>query len=76
MERVHYFLRDPSEPAKVKEEPAEHFITEVLTTEAAQDEMGDWLRRLSLLTDKIVYKPGFIQLFDKAHVKKLFGLGA
>jgi transposase len=31
---------DPSEPARVKGEPAEHFITEILTTEAAQDEMA------------------------------------
>lgn len=31
---------DPSEPAKAKGEPAEHFITEILTTEAAQDEMA------------------------------------
>ena len=31
---------EPSEPAKRKGEPAEHFITEMLTTEAAQDEMA------------------------------------
>jgi hypothetical protein len=31
---------DPEEPAKKKGEPAEHFITEILTTEAAQDEMA------------------------------------
>jgi hypothetical protein len=31
---------DPQEPAKRKGEPAEHFITEMLTTEAAQDEMA------------------------------------
>jgi transposase len=30
---------EPSEPAKIKGEPAEHFLTEILTTEAAQDEM-------------------------------------
>ena len=29
---------EPTEPAKVKGEPAENFITEILTTEAAQDE--------------------------------------
>ena len=29
---------DPQQPAKVKAEPGEHFITEILTTEAAQDE--------------------------------------
>jgi Transposase DDE domain/Transposase domain (DUF772) len=31
---------NPEEPAKRKGEPAEHFITEILTTEAAQDEMA------------------------------------
>jgi transposase len=31
---------DPNEPAKKKGEPTEHFITEILTTEAAQDEMA------------------------------------
>lgn len=31
---------DPQEPVKRKGEPAEHFITEILTTEAAQDEMA------------------------------------
>jgi len=31
---------DPDQPAKTKGEPAEHFITEILTTEAAQDEMA------------------------------------
>jgi transposase len=31
---------DPEEPAKIKAEPGEHFITEILTTEAAQDEMA------------------------------------
>ena len=31
---------DPSQPAKLKAEPGEHFITEILTTEAAQDEMA------------------------------------
>ena len=31
---------DPKEPAKIKAEPGEHFITEVVTTEAAQDEMA------------------------------------
>jgi len=31
---------DPDEPAKVKGEPTEQFITEILTTEAAQDEMA------------------------------------
>lgn len=31
---------DPEEPAKVKGEPTESFITEILTTEAAQDEMA------------------------------------
>ncbi|MGH8684448.1 MAG: transposase, partial [Nitrosospira sp.] len=31
---------DPEEPAKRKGEPAEHFITEIVTTEAAQDEMA------------------------------------
>ncbi len=29
---------DPAQPAKVKAEPGEHFITEILTTEAAQNE--------------------------------------
>jgi hypothetical protein len=31
---------DPNEPAKAKGEPTESFITEILTTEAAQDEMA------------------------------------
>ncbi len=31
---------DPQQPIKKKGEPAEHFITEILTTEAAQDEMA------------------------------------
>jgi transposase len=31
---------DPSAPAKVKGEPTENFITDILTTEAAQDEMA------------------------------------
>src|SRR5437899_3339564 len=31
---------DPEQPAKRKGEPAGHFITEMLTTEAAQDEMA------------------------------------
>lgn len=31
---------EPNEPAKVKGEPTDNFITEILTTEAAQDEMA------------------------------------
>ncbi|MBI2087532.1 MAG: transposase, partial [Deltaproteobacteria bacterium] len=31
---------DPNEPAKVKGEPTDNFITEILTTEAAQGEMA------------------------------------
>lgn len=31
---------DPQQPPKTKAEPGEHFITEILTTEAAQDEMA------------------------------------
>jgi hypothetical protein len=31
---------DPEKPAKAKGEPTENFITEILTTEAAQDEMA------------------------------------
>jgi transposase len=31
---------DPEKPPKTKAEPGEHFITEVVTTEAAQDEMA------------------------------------
>ena len=31
---------DPEEPAKKKGDPTESFITEMLTTEAAQDEMA------------------------------------
>ena len=31
---------DPQQPIKKKSEPAEHFIIEILTTEAAQDEMA------------------------------------
>jgi transposase len=36
---------DPEQPAKIKAEPGEHFITEILTTEAAQDEMAAWRKR-------------------------------
>ena len=31
---------DPEQPIKKKGEPTEHFITEMFTTEAAQDEMA------------------------------------
>jgi len=31
---------DPHQPAKTKAEPSEHFITEILTTEAAQNEVA------------------------------------
>lgn len=37
---------DPSRPAKVKGEAGENFITEVLTTEAAQDEMAGLAKAL------------------------------
>ena len=42
---------DPEEPAKVKAEPGEHFITEILTTEAAQDEMAGLTESLARSRD-------------------------
>ena len=41
---------DPEQPAKKKGEPDEHFITEILTTEAAQDEMAGLTRSLKRRT--------------------------
>jgi transposase len=47
----------PSEPAKVKGEPAEHFITEILTTEAAQDEMAGLAEALKREQEQHEIKP-------------------
>ena len=41
---------DPEQPTKVKAEPAEHFITEIFTTEAAQDEMAGLAEALKRAT--------------------------
>jgi len=38
---------DPEGPTKIKGEPAEHFITEIVTTQAAQDEMSGLAEVLS-----------------------------
>ena len=48
---------EPSEPAKVKGEPAEHFITEILTTEAAQDEMAGLAQALKGQQEQHEIKP-------------------
>ena len=37
---------EPERQAKVKGEPGEHFITEIITTEAAQDEMAGFIEAL------------------------------
>jgi hypothetical protein len=42
---------DPSQPAKMKAELGEHFITEILTTEAAQDEMAGLTESLKRLQE-------------------------
>jgi hypothetical protein len=41
---------DPEEPAKKKSEPTESFITEILTTEAAEDEMAGLAQALKTRT--------------------------
>ena len=48
---------DPEEPAKKKGEPAEHFITEILTTEAAQDEMAGMAEALKREQEHHEIKP-------------------
>ena len=48
---------DPSHPAKVKAEPGEHFITEILTTEAAQDEMAGLTEALKQQQEHHEIKP-------------------
>jgi len=48
---------DPEEPAKVKGEPPEHFITEILTTEAAQDEMAGLTEALKRQENQHEIKP-------------------
>lgn len=48
---------DPSQPAKVKAEPGEHFISEILTTEAAQDEMAGLTESLKRQQEHHQIKP-------------------
>jgi len=48
---------DPSEPAKAKGEPAEHFITAILTTEATQDEMAGLAEALKRQQQQHEIKP-------------------
>jgi transposase len=48
---------DPEKQAKVKAEPGEHFITEVVTTEAAQDEMAGMTEALKRQQDTHGIKP-------------------
>jgi transposase len=48
---------DPEEPAKMKAEPGEHFITEILTTEAAQDEMAGLAESLKRQQEHHELKP-------------------
>ncbi len=48
---------DPSEPAKVKGEPTEHFITEIVTSEASQDEMAGLAQALKRQQDHYEIEP-------------------
>ncbi len=48
---------DPEKPAKVKAEPGEHFITEIETTEAAQDEMAGLTEALKRQQEQHELKP-------------------
>ena len=48
---------DPSQPAKVKAEPGEHFITEIVTTESAQDEMAGLTESLKQQQEHHEIKP-------------------
>jgi hypothetical protein len=48
---------DPEEPAKKKGEPTESFITEILTTEAAQDEMAGLAEALKRQQEQHEIKP-------------------
>ena len=48
---------DPEEPAKKKGEPTESFITEILTTEAAQDEMAGLAEALKRQHNQHEIKP-------------------
>ena len=48
---------DPNEPAKVKGEPTDNFITEILTTEAAQDEMAGLAEALNRQQNHHEIKP-------------------
>jgi transposase len=48
---------DPEEPAKVKAEPGEHFITEIVTTEAAQDEKAGLAQALKRQQEHHQIKP-------------------
>ena len=51
---------DCEEPAKVKAEPGEHFITEILTTEAAQDEMTGLTQSLKRQQEHHEIKPAAV----------------
>jgi transposase len=51
---------DPSQPAKVIAEPGEHFITEILTTEAAQDEMAGLTEALKRQQEHHEIKPAAV----------------
>lgn len=48
---------DPNEPAKVKGDPTDNFITEILTTEAAQDEMAGLAEALKRQQNQHEIKP-------------------
>jgi len=43
---------DPAQPPKIKAEPGEHFITEIVSTEAAQDEMAGLAEALDQQQEK------------------------
>src|SRR5262249_34988519 len=48
---------DPKQPAKTKGDPTESFITEILTTEAAQDEMAGLAQALKSEQEHLGIEP-------------------
>src|SRR5262245_62256143 len=48
---------DPKQPAKTKGDPTESFITEILTTEAAQDEMAGLAQALKSEQERLGIEP-------------------
>lgn len=71
---------DPEKPAKLKGEPGEHFITEIVTTEAAQDEMAGLAEAVDKQQEKHEIRPeavyadgGYVTAgtLEKAEAKKM-----